>query len=427
MRPPGRSLLLAAALVSGFIGEPQDTIAILVIVLLNALIGTIQEYRAERAVAALREMAAPETRALRDGTEVSLPTAALVPGDVVLLEAGNVVPADLRMLTTEALQADESALTGESNAVDKQTEPLSTHDLPLGDRSNLVFKGSQITRGRGCGVVVATGLSTELGRIARLLASEASVKTPLQVRLARFGRYLALAVLAICAVVFVSGLLQGQAPLLMFLTAVSLAVAAIPEALPAVVTISLALGARKLIRQHTLVRHLPAVETLGSVTYIGTDKTGTLTQNRMTAEWFYAAGACHDRLPAAPGAGPWQELGQALALNNDVTEKDGKTQGEPTELALFEAAREAGFAKPALEQSMPRQAVIAESCWSGPWLGRCRRRLVSERAEVRTDTAVSLERVAELVGQAHCRVDHGVGSVPAADIDRRTAAGRRAR
>ena len=352
-------VLLVAALVSGFIGEPQDTIAILMIVLLNALIGTIQEYRAERAVAALREMAAPEARALRDGTEVSLPTAALVPGDVVLLEAGNVVPADLRMLTTEALQADESALTGESHAVDKQTEPLPTADLPLGDRSNLAFKGSQITRGHGCGVVVATGLSTELGRIARLLASEASVKTPLQVRLARFGRYLALAVLAICAVVFVTGLLQGQEPLLMFLTAVSLAVAAIPEALPAVVTISLALGARKLIRQHTLVRHLPAVETLGSVTYIGTDKTGTLTQNRMTAERFYAAGTCRDRLPAAPGAGPWTELGQALALNNDVTEKDGKAYGEPTELALFEAARDAGFAKPALEQSMPRLGVIA--------------------------------------------------------------------
>ena len=203
-------VLLAAALISGFIGELQDTIAILVIVLLNAIIGAVQEFRAERAVAALREMAAPEAQVLRDGRAVTLAAAELVPGDVVLLEAGNVVPADLRLLLVEEMQADESALTGESLPVGKQVARLETADLPAGDRLYIAFKGSLITRGRGQGVVVATGLRTEIGRIAELLQGEAGVKTPLQVRLTRFGRYLALAVLAICAVVFTAGLLQGQ-------------------------------------------------------------------------------------------------------------------------------------------------------------------------------------------------------------------------
>ncbi len=351
-------VLLVAALISGFIGEPQDTIAILVIVLLNAIIGTVQEFRAERAVAALQKMAAPEAHVLRDAQAVTLVAAELVPGDVVMLEAGNIVPADLRLLEEEELQVDESALTGESHAVEKQTEPLPDTELAIGDRFNLVFKSSMITRGRGKGVVIASGMETEIGQIAEMLQVEAGVKTPLQKRLSRFGRYLALAVLAICMVVFTAGLLQGQPILLMFLTAVSLAVAAIPEALPAVVTISLALGARKLIRHNALVRNLPAVETLGSVTYICTDKTGTLTQNRMTAELFFAAGERQQSLSGPEASEPWAELGQAMALNNDVAEKDGKPAGEPTELAMFEAAHMAGFDKSILEQAKPRLAVI---------------------------------------------------------------------
>jgi len=351
-------VLLAAALVSGFIGEPQDTIAILVIVLLNAVIGALQEFRAERAVAALQEMAAPEARVLRDDRVIRMAAAELVPGDVVLLEAGNVVPADLRLLEAVELQADESALTGESHPVGKQVEALAQADLPVGDRSNLAFKSSLVTRGQGRGVVVATGLETEIGRIAALLQVEKGVKTPLQLRLARFGRYLALAVLAICAVVFTAGLLQGQPLLLMFLTAVSLAVAAIPEALPAVVTISLALGARKLVRHNALVRNLPAVETLGSVTCICADKTGTLTQNRMHAERFYAGGRWHDALPGAQGAAALVRLGEAMALNNEVMITDGRPAGEPTELALYGAADAAGYPKPELEQRLPRLASI---------------------------------------------------------------------
>jgi Ca2+-transporting ATPase len=350
-------VLLAAALVSGVVGEPQDTIAILVIVMLNAVIGAVQEYRAERAVAALRAMAAPEAQVLRDGSIGTVAAAALVPGDVVLLEAGNIVPADLRLLEAAELQVDESALTGESHGVEKDGAVLAETELPLGDRRNLAFRGSTVSRGRGRGVVVATGMNTEIGRIAELLHGEEGVRTPLQRRLSRFGRYLALAVLAICAVVFVSGLLQGQPVLLMFLTAVSLAVAAIPEALPAVVTVSLAFGARTLSRHNALVRRLPAVETLGSVTYICSDKTGTLTENRMTAERFVAGGKQHDALPQA-AAGVWQMLGQALALNNDVTLQDGAAAGEPTELALYQAAAAAGYDKAALEQALPRLAEL---------------------------------------------------------------------
>ena len=351
-------VLLLAALISGFIGEPQDTIAILVIVLLNAIIGAVQEFRAERAVAALRKMAAPEAQVLREGRAITLTAAELVPGDVVMLKAGNVVPADLRLMEVEEMQADESALTGESLPVGKQSTSLSTADLAVGDRINLAFKSSLITRGRGKGVVVASGLNTEIGHIARMLQDEAGVRTPLQKRLSRFGRYLALAVLAICAVVFVAGLLQDQPLVLMFLTAVSLAVAAIPEALPAVITISLALGAHKLIRFNALVRNLPAVETLGSVTYICADKTGTLTQNLMTAEKFFAAGEQREALAGQEASLSWVELGQALALNNDVEDEDGKPAGEPTELALFEAAQKAGFDKALLEKARPRLAVI---------------------------------------------------------------------
>jgi len=351
-------VLLGAALVSGVVGEPQDTIAILVIVLLNAIVGTVQEYRAERAVAALRSMAAPEARVRRGDRLVTVPGWQLVPGDLVLLEAGNLVPADLRLLEAVELQLDESALTGESQPVTKDAAPLPPGERPLGDRRNLAYKGTHVTRGRGRGVVVATGMASEIGRIAGLLGRERGVRTPLQLRLARFGRYLALAVLAVCAVVFLAGLLQGQPPVLMFLTAVSLAVAAIPEALPAVVAVSLALGARRLSRHQALVRNLPSVESLGSVTVICSDKTGTLTENRMTVERLLVADGQREGLPDAPAGEPWQALGRALALSNDVLLQDGRVSGEPTELALYRAAEQAGLSRTALERQLPRLAEL---------------------------------------------------------------------
>jgi P-type Ca2+ transporter type 2C len=350
-------VLIAAAVIAGFIGEPQDTIAIVVIVILNGIMGFVQEYRAERAMAALKQMAAPMASVIRDGKVHQIPAPELVPGDIVKLEAGNVVPADLRLLELSSLKVNESALTGESQAVEKRLGQLEDADLPLGDRFNLAFKGTLVTYGRASGLVVATGMRTELGRIASLLSGEAG-KTPLQKRLTRFGQILALAVLAICAIIFFAGWLRGEPPLVMLLTAVSLAVAAIPEALPAVVTISLALGAARMVRQNALIRRLPAVETLGSVTYICSDKTGTLTQNRMQVDCVLANGI---HLPALQGteATPWRELGLAMALCNDaVTDAFGKLAGDPTETALQTAAHEAGFSKTALQGAYPRVAEV---------------------------------------------------------------------
>ena len=347
-------VLIMAAVVSGIVGDPGDSLAIVVIVLLNAAIGFSQEYRAERAMAALQAMAAPTARVRRGGETLTVPADRLVPGDVVLLEAGTIVPADLRLVETAQLQVAEAALTGESQPVDKRNADLSAADTPLGDRLNMAHKGTVVTRGRGTGLAVATGRATELGRIAQLLAGAEESKTPLQRRLARFGTRLALVVLAICAIVFIAGLLRGEPPVLMFLTAVSLAVAAIPEALPAVVTISLALGARKMARQNALVRRLPAVETLGSVTTICSDKTGTLTENRMRVETVYA-----DGMPVkAFGLGePWTTLGRALVLCNDAhIAASGASFGDPTELALLEAAGAAGYAKAELDTMQPRVA-----------------------------------------------------------------------
>jgi Ca2+-transporting ATPase len=349
-------VLLAAAVVSGLIGDVVDTIAIVAIVVLNAAIGFVQEYRAERAMAALKAMAAPTATVLRDGATASIPAADLVPGDLVLLEAGRIVPADLRLLEAARLRVEEAALTGESVPVEKTTAPLPGEELAVGDRTNMAYKGTTVTYGRGRGVVVATGMQTEFGRIAASLQETEEVRTPLQRRLTRFGKNVSVAVLAICAVVFVAGLARGEPPLLIFLVAVSLAVAAIPEALPAVVTISLALGARKLVAKQALVRRLPAVETLGSVTYVCSDKTGTLTLNRMRVEAYYCDGALR-RAPEAGGL--WGELLLAMALSNDAGHgPTGAIVGDPTEVALVAAAREAGVDKAKLERRLARVAEL---------------------------------------------------------------------
>jgi len=346
-------VLIAAAIVAGLVGEPIDSLSIVVIVLLNGGIGFFQERRAQNAMAALRKMAAHQTRVRREDVVSPIDASELVPGDLILLEAGNVVPADLRLLECARLHIAEATLTGESAPVEKNGAPLTDPTSRIGDRTNMGFKGTLVSAGRGVGVVTAIGLDTELGKIAKMLDDEDEVKTPLQKRLARFSTKLAWAVLVICAIVFVAGLIRGEDPALMFLTAVSLAVAAIPEALPAVVVIALALGASRMVKNHALIRRLPAVETLGSVTYICSDKTGTLTENKMHAE---VLATSTGETPTQHA--PWPDLYRAMALVNDVTASADTYAGDPTEVALVLAAKDKGSDKATLEVRYPRVAEL---------------------------------------------------------------------
>lgn len=352
-------VLIAAAVISGIVGEPSDTIAILVIVLVNGVIGFVQEYRAEKAMAALKRMAAPHAIVVRDGSPQTVDAEEVVPGDIVVLEAGAFVAADMRLIEATQLRVDEAAITGESVPVGKGVEPLTDKQLPLGDRSNMVYRGTVVVHGRGKAVATATGMDTEIGKIATMIQEQEEVKTPLQKRLAAFGRRLALGVLVLCAIIFAIGVARGEPVMLMLLTAISLAVAAIPEALPAVVTISLALGARKMVKRNALIRRLPAVETLGSVTYICSDKTGTLTLNRMTVEQLYAEGASHALGQFNDSSSAARSLLEAMAVSNDASsDREGTLLGDPTETALVVAAAGAGYEKALVEQRMPRVAEL---------------------------------------------------------------------
>ena len=325
-------VLMAAALLSGLIGDVADTVAIGVIVVLNAAIGLSQEWRAERALDALKRLASPHATVRREGSTQVLDTSQLVPGDVVLLEAGNLVPADLRLHHAAHLRVDESTLTGESVTVEKHTAHLPGGTHALGDRLNMAFKGTLVTHGRAEGLVTAIGAQTELGRVAGLLRDTEARSTPLQLRLASFGKRLSLVVLCICALIFGIGVVRGETVLLMALTAISLAVAAIPEALPAVVTVLLALGARRMVKVNALVRRLPSVETLGSVSVICSDKTGTLTQNRMRVQ-------AVDLL----AGGSRESIWRAVLLCTDASiDAQGAWVGDPTETALVEAAQAGG-------------------------------------------------------------------------------------
>jgi Ca2+-transporting ATPase len=369
-------LLIVAALVSSVLGDWVDAGAILAIVVLNAALGFYQEWGAERSLAALRRLTAPQAKVRRAGQVSSVPAADLVPGDIVLLEAGDLVAADLRLLEASSLRCIESALTGESEPVDKTTEALPRADLPLGDRSNLAFMGTAVAAGAGLGVVVATGMTTELGRIAHLL-SQAAMRdepTPLERRLHAFGRLLAWACLGIVALLFGLGLARGLPLGEMGMTAISLAVAAVPEGLSAVATVALALGVARMARRRALVRRLPAVETLGSASVICTDKTGTLTVGEMTVRALHVGGerlgvtgegygpdgsVLHDgRELREPEAALARELLTVLVGCNDahLTRENGawKVVGDPTEGALLTAGAKLGIHREDLEEKLPR-------------------------------------------------------------------------
>jgi len=324
-------VLIIAAVISGIVGDSTDTIIILMIVFLNAIIGFIQEYRAEKAMNALKQMAAPMSRVVREGQEKIIDSTEIVPGDIIVLESGMIVPADIRIIESHSLRVDESVLTGESMAIDKSTKTIDSDATELGDRINMAYKGTKVTNGRGLAVAIETGMNTEIGKIASMLREKKSL-TPLQLKMEDFGKKLSYLIIAICILLFVVGLVRGEEPFNMLLVAISLAVAAIPEALPALITIALAQGAKRLVKKNALVRKLPAVETLGSVTYICTDKTGTLTRNEMKVLQTHE----YQTLKIFPDTTLLKGL---MCLNHDVVASaDGKLIGDSMEIAIVEFA-----------------------------------------------------------------------------------------
>ena len=362
-------ILLAAAAISFgiacFEGNPREFFEpalILLIVVLNAVMGVIQESKAERALEALKNLSAPHARVIRDGTEQIIEAQDLVPGDLIRLEAGDFVPADARLLHAVSLKSEESALTGESVPSEKSAGSEIPEKAPLGDRLNMVFTGCSITYGTATAVVTATGMQTEMGKIANLLEGEGESMTPLQLKLAQLGKYLGMIAIAACAIIFVVGYLNGLPPMELFMTAVSLAVAAIPEGLPATVTIVLAIGVQRMVKRNAIIRRLPAVETLGNASVICSDKTGTLTQNRMTLVKGFAQE--EDRLVAMdqPLDTPVAQLLKYAALCCDgsvIFEGDREVHiGDPTETSIVLAAHRHGMEKEALAKEYPRVAEL---------------------------------------------------------------------
>ena len=362
-------ILLAAAAVSFVVAcveknprEFFEPLLILLIVVLNAFMGMLQESKAEKALEALKGMSAPHARVIREGREKIIDASLLVPGDVIRLEAGDFVPADARLLKSVSLKSEESALTGESVPSEKDADALVTENAPLGDRNNMVFSGCSITYGTALGIVTATGMDTEMGKIANLLNDEEESQTPLQKKLAQLGKYLGVLALAACGIIFVVGLANGIPVMEIFMTAVSLAVSAIPEGLPAIVTIVLSIGVQRMVKKNALIRRLPAVETLGSASVICSDKTGTLTQNRMTLVKVYCDG---EEEPKDIGAADHDKAMRllkfgALCCDGSVEFVNGEEQhiGDPTETAIVLAAHKKGMDKKELEKSCPRLAEL---------------------------------------------------------------------
>ena len=361
-------ILIAAAIVSFVVicmeqnwGELFEPALIVLIVILNAVMGVMQESKAEKALDALKNMSAPHARVIRGGKEMLIDAADLVPGDIIKLEAGDFVPADARLLTSASLKSEESALTGESVPSEKEANDIVDEKAPLGDRTNMIFSGCSITNGTATAIVTATGMDTEMGKIANLLDGESDTQTPLQKKLAQLGKYLGIIALACCAIIFVVGLVNDLNPLHMFMTAVSLAVSAIPEGLPAIVTIVLSIGVQRMVKRGALIRRLPAVETLGGASVICSDKTGTLTQNRMTITHAYVDGMDNAILldKADDNIKKLINYGTLCSNGSVIFKEDGEQHiGDPTETAIVYASHINGFTKEQLNTEYPRFGEI---------------------------------------------------------------------
>lgn len=350
-------ILIVAAVVSGILGDAESAIVILIVITINAILGTVQTVKAEQSLNSLKELSAPLAKVLRDGNVIQIPSKEITIGDEVFLEAGDYVPADGRILTNASLKIDESALTGESLAVEKSEDTI-TGEVPLGDQTNMVFSGSFVTYGRGSFLVTAIGMDTEVGKIATLLKTTSEKKTPLQMNLDEFGKKLSIVILIFCGILFGVNVFQGVNIGDSFMFAVALAVAAIPEALSSIVTIVLSFGTQKMAKEHAIIRKLQAVEGLGSVSIICSDKTGTLTQNRMTVEDYYVNGK---RIPAAEidrQALGQKELLRYSILCNDSTNVDGVEIGDPTETALINLGTKLGAEAGYVRGKFPRTSEI---------------------------------------------------------------------
>ncbi len=349
-------VLLVAAVISLLVDEIADAIIIGIVVIINAVVGMIQESRAEEALEALKNLSTPKAIVKRDGVVKEIDSSEVVPGDLVIVSAGSYIPCDIRLTESVNLKVEEAALTGESVPVDKDAEADLIHsssNIPLGDQKNMLFMSTLVTSGRGSGIAVSTGMDTQMGKIAGMLHTE-DEQTPLQKSLAQVGKYLGLAALAISAVIFVIGILQGRELLEMFMIAISLAVAAIPEGMPAIVSIVLAIGVQRMIKQNVIIRKLPAVEALGSVNVICSDKTGTLTQNKMTVTNFYANGEILDIHKLDKKNQAHAQLLETFVLCNDASYSVSESTGDPTEIALLAAGYKHGLERPALEIEFPR-------------------------------------------------------------------------
>ena len=358
-------ILIIAAIVSGFVGVAEgegitDTIIILIVVILNAIIGVTQESKAEKSLEALQKLTDHASKVVRDGNVTVVPAKELVPGDIVVLDTGDYIPADLRIIEAVNLKSQEASLTGESVPVEKTTEKIDGTEVGLGDRINMLFSSSLVTYGRGKGIVVETGMTTEVGKIAEMINESEEQITPLQQKLNKLGKTLGITAIIICVVIFIIGLFQNKEPIHMFMTAVSLAVAAIPEGLVAVSTIVLAIGVQKMVKKNAIVKKLPAVETLGSATVICSDKTGTLTQNKMTVEKVFLNGEIKDleEIDAKNVSEDMTKLVYANMLCNDTKiAKDGTLTGDPTETALVDMAFKLNF-DPSIYDRMIRVSEV---------------------------------------------------------------------